>query len=359
MRSGPTASSRRARKHAARHSIVGSFCLLLSLVGGASGCDLETIPTEKLEASPTEKSAPSQGQCDPDYKGALFGCTSDKPVCYPSSDPSTAGICYAEPQFASCHSDSECPGPFGWCVGVDQGLATGVCGRGCPRLHSCLDDHNQVDSTCAPEVDVVGFFCGSNAICDSSATKFGSSDGECLPLCTTTADCASGFACSQASSQGRPLGSCIPYCISDDQCGGHNCNLSTHLCTALDQTLNANGSSCATDVDCRSQHCIPETWGGRGGVSGYLGGFCESFCVQPPDSAYLAATLPAADCPENDVCVRDPSVATGRISRCLPRCSTDADCRANYVCVHPEAPGSTSRSQDGFCDARADALSKT
>lgn len=254
----------------------------------------------------------------------------------------TASQCVSQVDSVACTSDADCTDPAAFCSGPDVGLASGVCSRRCDLWGSE-----------GP--------CGAGATC---AVDPATMTQTCLASCQSGAWCPTGFACDPAYDlavgpqakppQGLASGTspsqwlCVPYCTTDAQCTGGACNPYTHRCETVDDSLQDDGAPCAAPGDCRSGQC--ET-------AGFLDGFCSSACIQPDETAYESDTLPGADCPGTEVCAPDPSGGANVLSRCFPRCVTDADCRADYVCVHPQTPGPGPRTVDGFCDARSDPLS--
>jgi len=243
----------------------------------------------------------------------------------------------------TCTADADCPDPGAFCAGPDEGFGSGICSRPCDLM------------------DAAGN-CGPAAACAVDSVVTGGH--ACLTSCAQAGWCPDGFACDPAYDltagrdaqppRGRAFGTkpsqwlCVPYCTADAQCTGAPCDPYTHRCGPVDYELQDDGAPCAVPTDCRSGQC--ET-------AGFLDGDCDSTCVQPDQGAYDSPTLPNADCPGDEVCAPDPAGGPNVLSRCFPRCSTDADCRADYICVHPQRPGPGPRTVDGFCDALSDPLS--
>jgi hypothetical protein len=251
-------------------------------------------------------------------------------------------ICVSGIGASTCTRDTDCVDPVAFCSGPDVGLTSGICSRRCDLL-----------SNVGP--------CGGQALC---AVNPVAATQVCLESCQKDAWCPAGFACdpnydpmvgpTQQSPQGNAAGAstsqwlCVPYCTTDAQCSSGACNGYTHRCGTVDDALQDDGQACALPSDCRSGQC--ET-------GGFLDGLCDSTCVQPDPSFYTGPTLPSSNCPGTEVCAPDPSGGTNVLSRCFPRCTADADCRPDYVCIHPQTPGPGPRTLDGFCDARRDSLS--
>jgi hypothetical protein len=68
------------------------------------------------------------------------------------------------------------------------------------------------------------------------------------------------------------------------------------------------------------------------------------------DQYAVGAPYPQSNCPEGSVLVPADNYAdVGDAGYCLPRCTTDADCRLGYACWYYEERGGV-RSTTGFCD---------
>ncbi len=126
--------------------------------------------------------------------------------------------------------------------------------------------------------------------------------------CTAAADCFDGDICTEDRCR---LERCswlrIPGCCTGDgDCGaGASCNRDSNRCLGGAPL----GVPCREAGDCESGVCLTETG------NGFPGGYCGSPCQA------------ANDCPSG-LCL-----PLGDVSTCLSPCSTDADCRPEYLCL--------------------------
>jgi hypothetical protein len=274
---------------------------------------------------------------DSNTPGSCTNCPPSTPVCYRRGYGTTASvpICIAALDFSPCTKAADCPGPDPFCYGLAGGYEAGLCSR----PYSAANAGNA-------RVE-----CGPNAF-PTLDERTGDNDAVCAPFCPAAGACQTGFACMHGSEGGA----CVVHCTSDAQCHGTGCNRYSHHCGPVDLALQDDGAACAVDTDCRSGWCHSAQSGRT--TTGFLDGLCVGRCIQPADSAYAATTLPASDCPNNEVCAPDHSATGGALllSECRPRCTTDKDCRTNYVCLHSHRTGSGEPFVDGFCGIRLDPL---
>lgn len=249
-----------------------------------------------------------------------------------------------------CASDDDCVDSY-HCEAEEciEDLSSGE--QGCDSNLDCLDGHcNTVTGVCCAS----GYCCVSNeqcsaflSICDSETDACqisceGDSDcasfgdyhcrlGNCEPdllngeqFCLSDNECASGH-CDEDSGICCGAGVC---CVSDETCGGFACDESFSCvtdCTGDDnlcmdgwvcnldvcEPKNPNGSLCASDADCASGHCDPDT----------------SICCDSGEDC----CLDASDCVTGDSCVI-------------------ASCGASFACVYSVKSDGESCSDGAFCN---------
>jgi hypothetical protein len=129
---------------------------------------------------------------------------------------------------APCTQDGDCTAPGAACLKDSEGWPNGYC-------------------------TVVDCKAGS---CPTGSECFETSSGNtyCLDLCTTSSECAEGYAC-------HPAGACIPACSSATDCDtGEICDTASGLCKDPPCTA----SSCASGLKCddASGKCVPDTGNG-------------------------------------------------------------------------------------------------
>jgi hypothetical protein len=222
---------------------------------------------------------PTAGTCLPDCRngwscGELYTCQADGTCGLPAGDAGTVG--------APCTGDVDCTS--GICFAeTENGAATGWTGGSCAAV--CDGDGGCVNGgACAVlsgkpwclESCGDGSVCREGYVCD---TAFGT----CLPDCHTTGwSCGTGFACT-----------------ADGQC------------EVAASTLAAVGAPCTAASDCASGICFAQTE--DGGPTGWTGGTCADVCV-------------------DGVCSSGACSVLSDQTWCLEACTTDTDCRTDYVC---------------------------
>ncbi len=306
-----------------------TFGLLFAALAATTACseDAEDALNDALEDSCALETVP---------------CPASAPVCV--GDENTVPSCQQALDFRACSGASDCPASEPICYGLAEGYALGLCSR---AQSFWTDDRDECGAGAAQGNEAGG--TATSSISNGQAVSFGGS--VCAPSCLGGTACTEGFACNVNTvdgASGAPYtAGCWVHCQSDDVCAaGQTCNPYTHECGApLDPTLQDDGQPCALGSDCRSGACLDQA------TTGFLDGLCVSSCVQPGTSAYVASSLPVADCPGNEACVADSTQGPGYLTECRPRCTTSSDCRADYVCQH------VGTSADGFCGTRTDPLS--
>lgn len=228
----------------------------------------------------------------------------------------------AGPPFEPCTMNAECPAPGALCITEAMGYPGGLCTRRCTS-----------DSQ-----------CGAGGTCAAYGAE-----RRCLPTCASGTDCRDGYNCFSLTSQAG-VHVCLPLCNADTQCGAVGCDEYTGFCGTPDTTLSANGGQCLADTDCSSGRCLEEIDPAAGTPTGNLDGLCYSSCTIPDDAQY-ATNVPNGGCPNSGVCVRGTSALAGDIGICRPECTTEADCRGGYICVHPRRIGGTGTTTNGYCAA--------
>jgi hypothetical protein len=224
--------------------------------------------------------------------------------------------------FGPCNAPADCPGPNATCIRVSQGYPNGQCSRRC--------------STSAQ--------CGPTGAC----LPFGTMN-VCFQTCSVGAECRDGYNCFQYSGDAT-MHYCFPQCRTDSQCPGSHCDVYMGFCGMTDTTLADNGGMCMANADCRSGRCITEI-DSMGNPTGWFDGSCYSLCTIPSDDQYAGPNLPQGGCPTGSVCERGRMGVAGGIGFCHEACTANTDCRAGYICVHPNVVGGTGQFTNGYCSA--------
>jgi hypothetical protein len=219
-----------------------------------------------------------------------------------------------------CLTDNQCPGNGAFCRTADHGYPGGQCTLAC------------TDRT----------VCDDGAIYNTCATLRTETMATCIGFCRNATDCRHGYTCEVTSPQGAATaeGICIPMCATDAECGGTSqCDPYTSRCVphGMVNTVGAvTGAACTGNADCRSGNCrLPME---NGGITGFLGGYCESLCRIPAGfntSNYFSGdTLPLGTCTGNAVCVPGGNaLGENDLGVCLQACTSATDCRPGYTCT--------------------------
>lgn len=166
----------------------------------------------------------------------------------------------------------------------------------------------------------------------------GDDGGFCDARCQNGFDCRDGYTCVGDLGDG---GVCVGVCSTDEDCGnGAECNVWSGVCGPAGSAPTSgslSGESCATEDDCRSGQCIQEIQGGM--PSGWVGGSCVGNCILP--SGWNSNTLytnpadpsdrvlPAANCPDSEVCFPNGALTERSPGLCIDSCRTNSDCRVD------------------------------
>ncbi len=293
------------------------------------------------------------------------------------------GVCVA-----GCTTTADCGGRAGYACSdlgfgkrgcTPSGTGSGGVGDPCTSVADCSGGQNAV---CVPAAGgMPGGYC--TVTCGSAGTScpsgshcgFGTAGSVCVKSCTSTADCRSGYTCSDWDGDGTPEcvasapagapctqdsdcgagkcltqgqtgwsgGYCTTTCASDSDCStGSQCvtdNQGVHRCLASCQTNQdcRNGYACVADPTTSGAVCEPYG-GGTGGIGdpctsvadcsggtkatcttdtgGYPGGYCSTACASTDQ------------CPSGSACVS----SNGGTGNCEKTCSADTDCRTGYTC---------------------------
>lgn len=259
---------------------------------------------------------------------------SSAPVTPPPSDGVLLG--------APCAGDEEC-GTGQLCLKEDPDVFLGTVAGGV-----CTADCSDDPRVCQGFGVGAGCLAGeSRAYCVTRCTTgslsvqcHGRADTVCLPLNANYTD-----------------GACLPMCQSDADCPGQVCQPSVLLandvgdlwkeggvCVDPDPAapaLKQDGEACTADVDCQGQWCLPITEGSPDGV-------CSSLCNFATEGL---ACHPEAGEPVLSACLEsvfslNPRV--GELGLCYPACDTDEDCHSGLVCS-PETAVMDAIGRAGLC----------
>lgn len=300
--------------------------------------------------------------CDDACAGTCMACTQAK------KGQGEDGTC--QPVIAGLDTDNECSTEDPSSCGMD-----GFCdGAGACRLHpqgtvcapsSCIDDQSQVN----PDVCDGKGACtdGGNGAC---TTGYLCKDGGCKSSCGDASDCVAGFECIGGECRHRPNGT---TCSTDDQCDSQHCvdgiccdSVCDGQCEACDVTLGqcvpVTGAphgvrpSCTGSGECAStcngadpQKCVyPGTETSCGSAKSCDG---AGNCVQPVAicSDDRSASLPA----EGGSVSCEPYLCDTSSGACADSCSKTQDCASGYYCDGAKCTsgGSADSGSDGGCSA--------
>ena len=228
------------------------------------------------------------------------------------------------PTFAPCTTTTQCGAiPMARCLTVADGYPTGYCTRGCTS-------------------DAV---CGADGICLPYQNT-----SLCFRRCDTATDCRAGYQCFTARGTGDTAEhACFPFCSTDAQCPGAACNTYSRFCGTVDTAAADNGAPCTTGTDCRSGRCFTELSAASGDATGYLGGQCYSRCTILPAADYAGPTYPRGECPAHSVCEWGAGQSAGQPGLCRDECTTEADCRPGFICLHHDRGADAGATTNGYC----------
>ncbi|UJR83749.1 Hypothetical protein I5071_58200 [Sandaracinus amylolyticus] len=260
----------------------------------------------------------------------LTACNESSP---PADDAGTDALVASE-LFGPCVEDSQCPGEGAVCRRDDHGFPGGHCSVPCDdrtpcdafgSYHHCVRREGETQSYCEQRCRN-GLDCGRVAY--TCAGELPPSGGVCIGVCSSDAECSTGYTCERNSAQ------CVPAGTSEPSGA-------------------AVGEPCGGDDECRSAACLLEANGGT--PSGFVGGSCIGRCILPAgynsNFFFSGPVLPRAGCAgETDVCFPDGSLTEGDLGVCLDGCTSSADCRPGYACRQTFQTASSSASfENGVC----------
>ena len=219
-----------------------------------------------------------------------------------------------------------------------------------------------------PPSSTVGAACGSDTDCTPTAPTcfdmagfFPLPDGYCSTDCVADTDCPDGSACVQL---GRGAAICMATCVpgsTEDQCRmGLGCSRGGRIPPVClpgceDDSDCTEGLACEADAGFLGEGaCVDPT--------AALGGACTSDSDCPPsaqclteaDSDYPGGTCVLIGCdPMTNVgCTTDSQcLPTGFGGICWDGCSSDGDCRPEYLCAAPDGFADRSICQPRFVPA--------
>ncbi|MEM9071318.1 MAG: hypothetical protein AAGE52_22620 [Myxococcota bacterium] len=200
-----------------------------------------------------------------------------------------------------------------------------------------------VEALCGGEVCMPGRFCADNSDCGGRACVIEEEglEGVCSPIvgeCTSSAECALGFACEAGACVDRR----VPCGIVEDGCPrGYLCSFAVVLDLPVCVPAFA---PCARDSECEpGARCIDVN--GDGATECQTAGLCDTsddceeglHCGVDPGTTQSACV---ADGPCNETCGEglecvDLGVGT---TTCVPtggECASNAECAAGMVCASP------------------------
>jgi hypothetical protein len=202
--------------------------------------------------------------------------------------------------------------------------------------------------------------CSAPGGCDPGA----SCDAEfpvprCTRRCTSDGDCPENGACVTGSCY-RRCTSGGAWCDADQLCSGAACIASctartdvpslacmvgqcpSNYCTNATGGAGAVGAPCTTLADCASLRCETE-------ASGWPGGMCVRLARMIAIDSYLApGPMPSGRCLDSEALGTDGNATEGDAAFCLPRCTSETDCRDGYRCDRLGAALAPVH-DDGFC----------
>lgn len=230
------------------------------------------------------------------------------PICLDDTECGGAqvcrgGVCAPRPE---CAQDTDCATNFVCKADRCQCTSDAACGA---------------NQTCTGGSCVARQRCTTDAECAATQGRCEVSQGLCLPVCQTPADCAPQldprvafglYACVS--------GTCQRHCTSDLQCGGQGLICQNGLCAKAD---------CKTLSDCPAgQYCTSATFGHC-----LLYAVCTTTATCEPNSE--CKPFGPTECPPGFDCSRS-------ICRELQRCLSDQDCVTGL-------PGTPQAVQNGYC----------
>jgi hypothetical protein len=224
--------------------------------------------------------------------------------------------------------DPKCIGS-GLCANLEDGkpcLLDSQCAGG-----DCLDEA----TTGAPNgmcSNAVSCTVGTNAGCNGGRCFPGSTFNSCVAPCTGTGisgtgACRAGYVCFDPDyDTNNNNNGCLPLCSSSAECAGggsgYGCNPWRKRCGNLDRGLGKYGAACTSASQCESGQCFT----GAGAPGGYCSGPCRG---------------DTKNCGPNGWCQFNPSYGDN-YGACYQRCASSAECRQsqNYNCWRAEPGGS-------------------
>ena len=236
-------------------------------------------------------------QCGPDGCGGNCGqcgndeaCTNGKCQCQPECSGKSCGDDGCGGTCGDCECGFQCSG--GKCVAGGEPCANvgneccedGECGP--PANAECMDD--MLGGYCVIP-DCSGSACPDGSSCITIEYTSGESKPFCMETCSKDADCRAGYIC-------HPQ---VNVCWYDY--GGGTSKI---------------GDPCMDDADCAGANstCYPESY--NGDPTGFVQGYCIIFdCTN--------------NCPAGSTCLE---VGTDGSTACLPKCTSNSDCRIGYAC---------------------------
>jgi hypothetical protein len=348
-------------------AFIGFLVAVVPSCGGAAKCSATTCATGCCDSANkcvafTGQSATSCGAAGAECKACTGAETCSEGVCkLPGSGNNDGGpggcaanACKDSSGFCvdpSGQSATRCGSNSAACVacGPGQTCTSGACTGGTAIGAPCTDVSQcsaaiTANRDCKKEtryknLTYPGGFCtrrctthpdcGANARCLIGFGPFGEPDNICLPNCSDTVPCNTGYGCFNfyRDAVGNPLGNCFP--LPSD--GGTSI-------ARVDggQVMVNTGNACTVNTDCQSPienaACIPAALP-DGGPTGFPAGYCSGSCTYGDD--------PACGADGGGYCSYqfDPlySQAEQRLAEvCFKRCVPDGGlggCRTGYVCA--------------------------
>lgn len=222
-----------------------------------------------------------------------------------------AGVVVPEWLFDSCTSDGDC-GSSGTC---SLDFAGGLCTYACVSDAACGSLGVCVGGTCHPACGAPGLSCDNFPLTATRCRPYTQSRGYCTPACDP----------SPASE--------APTCVAGRTCDPYSDAWRNGACVETPATEGSeNGAACTSSWNCRSGRCFPAQYE-SGTPTGWPGGACFSYGVQPSDAEYEAARggpMPTGSCPSGSAPY--PNSGPGNETNCYASCASGDDCRTGYTC---------------------------